>query len=196
MNRTEAIAFIRSRWPYFDRAAKAKRANHIFMPMQQDAGMMICERWPYRPCSYCSCLRGQADFRRFLTRHHAAAADPGMDDLYVKTRKGPLAPGEAWVDALPDELNGSIFLTFFGLEFGQMRIQSKAYGPDNRTDWWRPREGFRDDWFRDAGGSSTGGFVPGKDVAVPCALSDVVIALANTRTRFATTHRHLKRHLV
>lgn len=93
-----------------------------------------------------------------------------MDEAYGRTRAEPIKPGEAWVDALPDELNGAIFLTAFGLQFGQMRIQGRAYGPENRTDWWRPREGFHADWFHDAGGESTGGFVPGKDVVVPCAL--------------------------
>lgn len=59
----------------------------------------------------------------------------GTFDEFLKTRPGPLKPGEDWLDALPPTLSGTIFLTLFGLHFGQSRIQAWALDDHNRTDW-------------------------------------------------------------
>lgn len=74
--------------------------------------------------------------RRACLKHlYAGGTDDGMVDEYDKMRPGPLKDGEAWVDALPDLITGTIFLTSFGLQFGQSRIQSFSFDENNRTDW-------------------------------------------------------------
>lgn len=119
-----------------------------------------------QPCSGRSAAAPMAPPRM---RVRDQLADEGMHEMFSEAREGPIAANETWADALPPEARGAVFLTAFGLQFGQSRIQATNFGPQNRTDWWRPREGFLKDWFHTAGGASTGGFVPGKDVVVPCA---------------------------
>lgn len=50
-------------------------------------------------------------------------------------REGPLLPGEAWVDALPGLIAGTIFLMSHGLQLGQSRIMTEPFDESNRTDW-------------------------------------------------------------
>lgn len=79
-------------------------------------------------------------FRRAQSREsafvHGQSPDVSVFEEFVQsTRRGPLLPGEDWLAALPPILANTIFLTLFGLHFGQSRIQSYSLDDNNRTDW-------------------------------------------------------------
>lgn len=80
---------------------------------------------------------------------HAFADRGYIKEVAERGRSGPLHPGEAWVDALPELLAHTVMLSLYGLHLGKTRwlYNIRFDGGDGRTDWWRPEEGMRKDWL-------------------------------------------------
>lgn len=71
-----------------------------------------------------------------LSVHRITPPDAGYwAELLLKTRLGPLAPGETWLDALSAPLAGTILMTFNSRQFGEVRVRRIVNHDDNRTYW-------------------------------------------------------------